>query len=380
MDIFRKAALVMAATLFSITLFWFVMLMGLQHAIGSATSVKNALHDSGVYKTIVSDALAQAQKDQARQAEQPGKQEMDIPLSDSRVKAIVNNAFPPEYLETNINKTLDGVYAWLQGDSQQLAFSIDLQDAKIRLADGLASYVRDKAATLPACTAADLTTQQGSDFDAFNATCLPPGVDANAAANQAHDQIANGEFLKDTKLTASSIKNDKGQTLGEQLQQVPANYQRVHKAALYSGIVSLLLAAAIIALGKPWQSGARKAAIAAIVVGVSSVIIGWGTSAALNAVSSNPKVNEPLQQSLIKVVQSLLHEAQTWWIGLGIALLVAGIVTLVLTRRPKVQPEADKKPEQAVTTEAKHPHVVEEADTIATTEQPTKKPTDKKTA
>ena len=118
----------------------------------------------------------------------------------------------------------------------------------------------DKAATLPPCTAADLPAAQNDQggFDVFNATCLPPGTDANAAAEQAKNQILQGEFLKETTLSAESIKNEKGQPLSEQLKQVPANYQRIEQAVYSIGAVAFLMGLLVVLLSQNWRSGARR--------------------------------------------------------------------------------------------------------------------------
>ncbi len=348
MNILRKAALVLAASLFSFTLFSFVILMGLYHTVGSAGELKRALASSGIYKTVVNNALTQAQKEQDKQ---PGQKEMDIPLSDPKVRAIISDALPPKYLQANVEKTLDSSYAWLKGDTPVLAFTIDLQDAKARLANGLAGYVHDKATTLPPCTLADLQQQQGKDFDAFTATCLPPGVDANAAAEQARNQLLTGEFLKDTKISADTIKNDKGQPLGEQLKEAPKVYKQVEQGVYSMGVLVVVLAVLIVVLSSSKREGLRKVAVISIIIGVTSAVIGWATAVGLSAATSNPSFSEPFQQSLLKVVQSMASEARTWWISLGLGLTVAGIVTLVVTHRtrPKAignQDSISKAPEQ----------------------------------
>lgn len=357
MRFIQKTAVALLAALFTFALFWFVLLIGMQQAIGSADNVKKALAKSGIYTTVVSDILAQAQKEQAKQ---PGTQEMDIPIDDTRVRGIISDAFPPEYLQTNTEKTLDSAYAWLEGDTPRLSFTIDLQDAKLRLADGLAAYAREKATTLPPCQPG--STPQGGELNIFEATCKPPGTDANLIAEQVRSEIVNGEFLKDTKLSADSIKNEQGQPLDEQLEQAPANYQRITQGIYALGAFTLLLGVIILFLSTSRRVGIRKIAIIAITVGTLTAISGWLASVVLGKLATSPGLDQPLQQTLVTVVKNLSNDACTWWIGLGLLLVALGIGALVALQATKPKKDPPEATGEAIKPPAKGNATGEESD------------------
>jgi hypothetical protein len=368
MQFVRRSTLVAAATLLTVSLFWFIGLFGLYQIIGSSAEIKHALQESGIYKTVISDVLAQVQKSEQKKG---GQGEMNIDLKDPKVLNIVNQAFPPPYLQTQTEGVLDSTFAWMKGDTPKLSFAIDIKDAKVRLADGLAVYTHDKAATLPPCPPAALPS---GDFDVFNATCLPPGMSASMAAEQARKQILEGEFLKDTQLSADSIKNDKGQTLGEQLKHVPVAYQRIQNGILWLGGLAALLGVAVVFLSATRRSGVRKVSVISVVVGSLSILLNVMAGMAIKAVNSQfaakPDMDQPLQRSMFKVLESLVLEARTWWLGIGIALLAAGIAALIalhVTRPKQSAAEGEKvrlpvgddaigqKPETAKPAPAKSP-------------------------
>src|SRR5690606_16532445 len=111
--------------------------------------------------------------------------------------------FNPGMLRQNIEEVLDGVYAWLNGEADQPEFSVDLTQAKQKLADGLGSYATARAEGLPLCGAGEMPTE----FDALNATCLPPGLTpAEAGSSLQNEILGSEEFLKQTVFTADDIK------------------------------------------------------------------------------------------------------------------------------------------------------------------------------
>ena len=331
MQFIRKTTLVVAATLFTVALFWFVALLGLQRTISSVVTIKDTLKDSGIYNTVIQDVLAQTQKDQKNQGANKEK-ELDIPVDDARVQAIIAQAFPPNYLQQQTEGVLDGTFAWLQGSAPKLSFTIDIADAKLRLADGLANYTREKAATLPPCPAG---APVAGDVDVFSATCLPAGVNPEIAATQARAQILQGDFLKDDRLSAETIKNDKGETLDKQLEQLPSAYQHAQDGVRGLAGLALLLGVAVVFLSVNWRAGIKKVAIISITVGALGILLSIMAKLLVDAASSNADLKQPLQHSMFKVAEGLIANARMWWLWTGLALVALGIVGLVALHTTK---------------------------------------------
>ncbi len=336
MNFIKKTLLGLSASILTITLLIFGIALGLHQVFGTPTAVKHALKDSGFYNNVVTLALDKAQKEQAA-----GEQK--IPVDRKEVEQAIQKSISPEYLQTQTEKTLDSVYAWLHGKTKTLSFSINVGDTKTRLADGLASYTIEHLSALPACPAG---SGSGEDVDPFAATCVPNGVDINTVATKAKSQLLNSGFLQDGDINASNIKTGDGKTLQGQVRQVPKIYQIVVWAIYGAGLLALLCALAVIFLSRNRRSGIKKVAIIALPIGVLLTAMGWLASFGVGRAAKFAK--EPLQQNGIQVGQLLANDLRLWWMGLGIALLVLGVGALAALHftKPKT-PEAEeaaKKP------------------------------------
>jgi hypothetical protein len=321
MQFLRKSTIGVVASLLTVLLFSFGLAFSIQRVFSTPDGIKSALRESGFYSVAVSAGLDQAQKEQA------GNQE-DIPVNRPEIQNIIKQAASPEFLQTQTETTLDSLYAWLQGKTETLNFKVDLTDVKARLADGVGQYVGQRLSALPPCQ----TPVNPNDVDAFNATCVPVGYNAAEAAAKAKDEILRGEFLKDTELTAASIKNNDGKTLDQQLKAVPGIYQRINQGVLLGGLAALLLAVAIVFLSVTRRSGLKKVAITFITIGAISAFLGWLSSFAVRRGSeelAKTSANNPLTEHGVNVAKLLVNDVRFWWMLYGIALVVVGIATLV---------------------------------------------------
>ncbi|HSW66006.1 MAG TPA: hypothetical protein VLI54_02605 [Bacillota bacterium] len=344
MNILRKAATATAATLLVLVLLSFGLAWSVHQVIGSAGDVKKALRTSGIYQSVVSQALDQAQKDEHKDTSTTTN---DIPVSNPQIRTIIESAFPPAFLQTQTEGVIDSAYAWIQGNTSSLQFKIDLTSAKTRLADGVGQYVQTHLASLPACTAANLPT--GGDVDPFNATCVPAGFDIQAAVTKSRDNILHGDFLKDTVITADTIKDKNGKTLNEQVKQAPDAYHKGILATYGSAFLAVALAAAVLFGSRDWRRGLRRVGVILVTIGALSALFGWMSSFTVHKaaakIANTQTSDAPLQAQLIKIVQSLADDLRTWWMAYGITLIVLGIiaivVSVVLMRR---KPEVDTAP------------------------------------
>jgi hypothetical protein len=300
---------------------------------GTPGSLKGALHDSGIYTVMVGGTLDQSQDETAQG-------DSEIPVTKPEVRTIIEQSFPPEYLESQIEGALDDIYSWLHGKTPQLAFAINLADGKQRMADGLGTYAQQRLASLPACNKADMPR---GDVDAFSATCVPPGYGTADAAATVRDNILHGDFLKDSTISAQTIKNDEGQTLSEQVADAPSAYKHVAWGLFSAGMVILLLAAGIVFLSSHWRSGLRTLGIILTVIGACSALLAWGISFGIQKVAnsrlaaSSDDLGGVLQEKGVQVAQILSNDMRNWWMLYALGLLVLGIGALVTLRfvKPK---------------------------------------------
>lgn len=333
MQFLRKATLGLAATLLFSTLFAFGLAFGIQRVFGTADALKGALKESSFYSSVVDAALQQAQKGEANQ------EGGEIPLDQPEVRKIIKEAASPALLQEQTEKVLDSAYAWLQGKTNKLEFTLSLDKFKTNLADALSTYLKDHLRSLPACQRG---VTMGGDFDPFSAECLPRGADADQVAKQAKNEILQGEFLKDTTVSASDLKTEDGKTLEEQLKVAPQAYRAAVWANYATAALAVLLAIAVFFLSATRRLGLKKLAITFISVGVLVALLGYLLG--FGAERAEQLAKEPLQQSALLAMQYIVADLKNWWMGYGITLLALGVGILVTLRltRPK-QPAAPEK-------------------------------------
>lgn len=339
MQILKKSLLGGAATLLFGILALFGFSLGLLQVFGNAGSIKSALDRSGIYQSVVEDALKQAEAGQGES--EPGS----IPLDRPEVQNIIKTAASPELLQTKTENVLDAVYAWVRGETPELAFSLEVGDIKAGLANGIEQYAIQYASSLPKC-APGATADIANDL--FNATCLPEGAKPKQLAAQAKNDFLNGDAFKETTLSADTIKTGNGETLAQTLQTAPNIYRYAAWSVYGSGLLALLLAVGVVVLSATWRSGLKKVSFVFIGVGLLGVVASIVAGAGMSRLAELAK--EPLEQSAMRVVEILLGDLRSWWLWFGVALMVAGVAALVVLRftRPSLSTDKDKEGEAAM--------------------------------
>ncbi|HSX00163.1 MAG TPA: hypothetical protein VLH38_03970 [Patescibacteria group bacterium] len=337
MHFLRKVAVAAAATLLTITLFSLGLAWSGHQVFGTSNAIKHALSKSGIYQSAVTEILHKQQG-----TDNSGS---NLPVDQPQIKQIIEDAFPPQFLQSQVEQVINAVYAWLNGKTPSLQFSVDLGPAKLKLADGVEQYVISHLATLPPCAANAIPS---GDIDPLNTTCAPPGLDVRAVAAKERENILRGDFLKDSTLSADSIKDKDGKTLNQRLQEAPKNYRRVMLVFYGSGLLALVVGAVIVFGSTTWRLGLRRVAIILITIGTMGVALGFISSLAVHytstKIASAQASDKVLQQQLLSIIRSLTDNLRTWWIIYGVALLALGIaalLTLHLTaheKRAKTEP------------------------------------------
>ena len=210
--------------------------------LGNRNTVGGWLEDSGAYNKLTDVAL-----DSAKHDENPD----DIPLDNPEIRKIANQVFNADFLRSNSETFLNGIYDWLEGKSETLNFQINIADAKNRLAEGVGGYVANRATELPRCTAIP------TEFDVYSADCLPPGVSAEQVGEQARSQVLNSkDFMPNSSFSAADIKfkDENGQQTSladaKQLKQFQNSYEWAKRVPLILAILSATLATGIVMLSQ----------------------------------------------------------------------------------------------------------------------------------
>jgi hypothetical protein len=290
--------------------------------IGSPGPVKQILSESGIYNSVVGNALDQAKKSSGGSSE--------VSLTDPAIKGAAEDSFNPHVVQDSSDKVIDGVYGWLNGKSSKPDFNVDLSDAKNNFAQKVGQAAKTKAATLPVCTSMPITT------DPFSATCIPPGVTPSQVGEQAKNDVLKGQgFLEHPVVTASSFKSATGNdsVFEGKLKNAPKQYQRAKKAPFILAGLTILAILAIIFLSATRRKGLRHVGITLALVGALMLAIAWGLN---RVVSQNimPKIiveNKVLQSSVRTLATDITHRIdQNYWI-FGIAYTSLGLILIIST-------------------------------------------------
>lgn len=311
MSFWRKFGIVVAAALLPVLLFGWGLVLSAYNVYGTPDRIKHAFNTSGIYNTLVGDILEQ------NKSEQPSS-EGEISVDRPEINKIVQDAASPEFLKTQLEGFLDGAYAWIRGESEQLRVQINFEEVKTKLIAGLSQYATDRLNTLPVCAAGAGNTES---FDPLNAECIPKGTNKQAAVDKIKAQI--DKQFSDPVITQDDIAKD-GQSLQEQLAAIPRIYGHLVLGMWLGAVLILLLAAAVILLSVPWRAGVKRVGIVFMIVGGVSALLAVISAYALKKAAESLGENE-LQASAVTVGRYLAEDFRTWWLGFGIVIFVLGL-------------------------------------------------------
>lgn len=317
MHIFTKGFVATLTALLAALLFVLAFDVGLVRTVGSPSTVKKVLADSGIYSSVVPTALTEVGKISTSVG--------DIPLSDSSIRSAATQSFTPQQIESYSNEIIDSIYTWLEGKTDKPTFRIDLTASRDSLADNIAATLQQRLATLPVCT-----SFSGTGFDAYSATCLPPGVSAAQAAAEVKSQLLSGQgFLDQPVITSDNIEGSGDGKSPFDNQSVPENYQRLKKAPFVVGLLALLVAAGIVFLSATRRRGLRRIGIILAAVGIFMMVFAWGLNK-LFTTQALPRINfeSAVVEQEVKSVATDLEQAVSsnyWTFGIIYAVLGAGL-------------------------------------------------------
>ncbi len=311
MYVLRQIGLFLSKSALSILLFMLVASISLTLVLGEKEKVKDIVADSGAYDTAIDSLIVQLDKTDSRE---PQKNE-EFDLSSPELQAAVERALPPEVIRVNLEKVIDGVYAWLEGDTSDIQFTIDLTEPKQRFIEEINTLAQKELSGLPPCSEPSASP---SDIDPFTATCLPPSVSAQAAADRFTSELENNsDFLPETIITAEDVNSNDDELQprsSEQLVTPPEVYGFATSAAVILGILTALTAAAVVLLSpERWQglkAVGRILYVVAIMIFIGSVIAHFIVQNVLQSTAEG--VIADVVIPLVKSFEQAVFMAQLW--------------------------------------------------------------------
>jgi hypothetical protein len=249
---YMLAVVLLAAS--SAAVFYFV--------IASPDRVKGILNDSGAYGQFTNAFVGETSKSTS-------KDTSPVPFKNPTVQKAIKDAFSPEIIRVNTEKFIDGTYAWLDGETMQAEFTLDLAKNKTMLAESIGKLAQKRAAKLPACGFDGIP----DNAQAFEIECLPPGITPKQIGDKtAKDLRSDKNFLPDTKITPDNIFGKDTQNNPFNQQSIPNQFQLAKNLLwLFLGLAVLLSVPAVF-LSETRRKGMKRVARSLLVVGILTIL------------------------------------------------------------------------------------------------------------
>lgn len=332
------------SSLFVLLLFLTAFDVGFVRTATHPATVKKIAADSGVYNSVVTNALGQLKSINTS----AGTIDAGSPL----VQQAANQAITPQYVQQQGNAAIDNIYQWLNGQIAQPNFNIDLNAQNDQFAKDAASSLQQQLAGLPTCK----SLSQIQSFTVIRAVCLPPGVSVQAVAAQVQSDLSNSNFLSEANISSANLKDQNGQSVFNDpaVQKLPGKYQLAKKTPWILGIMTILCGLGVIFLSRTWQAGLRHVGINLVVIGVLMLVLSFFLPGVISKHVA-PKLNvtgSGVSVNLSKVVNDVTQQIdKNYWLFGGLY-TVAGAGAIMASeisrRRAQPAPAATHHPNDTV--------------------------------
>ncbi|MDZ7744443.1 MAG: hypothetical protein U5K77_01635 [Candidatus Saccharibacteria bacterium] len=340
----RKLGRILSAIVLKLSLVGFAVAFALLAVIGTPEPLKTSLGQSGVYSAAV-DSVIEASAEETDQS---------LPLDEPAIQQAARDAFNPWLLEQSAHRMIDGLYAWLEGDTDEIEFTIDLSDAKALFIERVADYAEQRVNNLRPCTQAEaFQLAQQDSIDPFELDCRPPVVISQYRDDIIRELEQSEDFLDDPVITAESLADQEGATTNEPWQEAPAAFQRLQWMPLATGLFAFAAAVFLIALHANRRSGLRQ---------VSMIIFSTGVLVLISALVLDYLIRHNIAQGMLfdmqdTVLQGALVSTSVALYGyfsrafilISAIYLMSGAISLGifwLLRKPKNTPDTSQPPRQ----------------------------------
>jgi hypothetical protein len=327
----RKFAFILTTLLFKLALVSLALTGAVTMSFSSSETLKDSAADSGLYDGAVDTALDIAADEAEKQSQDiSGNIDLDHP----EVREAANKALPPDRVKDAAEEFIDGMYLWLNGESDQPIFSIDLSESKSIFINELANRAVERFEALPVCTFQQLRSLD-PDMDPLDAPCRPPNVSSAKVRNDVVNELENNELIRDPVITPEKFTQGQDEQLFSDFEHIRTGFQGVGMLPWILGPLAGLLAVLLIALHKTRRRGIRSVAIIMAGAGVFILVSSLVVSYLSGGVRLNPDTPDNISAPLTAIIRSLsdiyagslLRFGASYLligVGLGIALWIYG--------------------------------------------------------
>lgn len=318
----RRLALSLARNSFRLVLLAVLTLYAFIVTFSTPAVVTSSLAETKAYERVVPAVL-----------ETNAKQDPRGIFADSKVREITSTAFPASFVREESSDFMDGLYAWLKGESSQIIFDIEIAQQRQKLAEALSIYGIERLSGLPTCTAFEAEIQ----LDPFKATCQPAGINYKSEQESLRKSLVNSkDFLSKTTYTGADLPKAKsGKSIEASYRAAPIFYGLM-KPLLYFLLLILLVLSAALVLLRPvrrngWRDLGKALLYSSVVLAVSAAVFGIFVPRIMRNYQSQI-FNGSTDLLATDVMTRISVHFQTSFINAGIVFALIGAATLLLVK------------------------------------------------
>lgn len=316
MQYLRRIGLSLAGITLTVSLLGFAITGVLSNTVRDKEQIKSWLKESGIYDEMGNSIVNQMKKDS--QSRLPDKVNTESP----EAQAALNKAFNPEMLKGISEKLVDGVFTWLDSDSDSPNVNIDLTEAKTQLADNLSIYAIERINNLPACTPLQLGSMSAGS-DPLTISCKPPSVNTDLIKQQVKGEVSKNLAFIPTNYNAG--KATEGQNWPE---QIKSTYKITAWLPYVFCFLIVISVCVLIFLSSTKKNGAYRASAVFGLSGLGLIIFSVILLKApkLLMSSSNKDAGADIAKRLIEITSGDTGKLLIWY-GVGYLIIsIAGIL------------------------------------------------------
>ncbi|MCA1806608.1 MAG: hypothetical protein LC687_01915, partial [Actinobacteria bacterium] len=236
-------------------------------------------------------------------------------------------------------QVIDGIYAWLDGITEQPEFVIDFGPARERFAEELAVYATERLQALPTCASLD---QLPGEIDLLTVECLPPGFDPMEETSTYTDELlASDEFIPEVGFSSAELLENIEDPDGK-MSSIPNGFQWLVRSVWVIAGVIVALSLGLFTLASTKRIGIRRVGIQFFVAGLwlgFSTLIVWLLQ---DGLFQNNIMTTELQNAFIRAGELLVGEILLIMaFGAGLYVFIGLVLRFVLTRMFHEKPNDD---------------------------------------
>lgn len=335
---FKKFGRRLALGLLSLLLISFLIISAMLTTV-RPENIKNWLSKSGVYAAAPDVVVNNLTKNQSTDSGD------NFSFSDVLAQRAVKKALSVNFLQNSTNQIVDGTFHWLDGETPQPDFSVDVSAAKQTFIDELANAIRARYVALPVCGARQIP----ASTEPLAIDCQVRGYNIEQVVADFKTKMAsNKDFLPNAQLTADNLTNSDATSTNKPTlnysQEIPKRYQQIQLARWISLGVIVALGIAVIYLSDTKLAGLKRLGISLIVAGVLCLLGLWITYITVNSLKGRIPVSlteQNMRDALLKLTDLARHDltieagkTATIYMVLGMS-FVTGVFFKTRDKKPK---------------------------------------------